>query len=113
MPVITNYRFGHVVIDGKAHSRDVTVLPDRVVANWWRKDGHSLIIEDLAEVIDELPPHLVVGSGAFGRMRPDPKTIDGLTRRGIGVEVLPTEKAVERYGELDPATAAAALHLTC
>jgi hypothetical protein len=29
------------------------------------------------------------------------------------VESLPTDQAVRRYGELDPARAAAALHLTC
>jgi hypothetical protein len=29
------------------------------------------------------------------------------------VEVLPTAQAVQRYGELDPARTAAALHLTC
>lgn len=34
-------------------------------------------------------------------------------RRGIVVEVLPTAEAVKRYGELDPAETAAALHLTC
>jgi hypothetical protein len=113
MPVINDYRFGHIIIDGKEHSRDVILLPDRVVANWWRKDGHSLVIEDLAEVIDDLPEHLVVGSGAFGRMRPDLKTIERLERRGIKVEILATEKAVDRYRQLDPATAAAALHLTC
>ena len=33
--------------------------------------------------------------------------------RGIEVEVLPTENAVARYGELDPRSTAAALHLTC
>lgn len=113
MPVITDYRFGHIVIDGREHSKDVIVLPDRVVTNWWRKDGHSLVIEDLSEVIEQLPPKLVVGSGAYGRMRPDPGAIEALEARGISVEVLPTEYALERYRELDPATSAAALHLTC
>lgn len=37
------------------HSRDVILLPDRVVPEWWRKEGHSLVLEDLDEVIDELP----------------------------------------------------------
>ncbi len=113
MLVIDDYRFGHIVIDGREHSKDVIVLPDRVVANWWRKDGHSLVLEDLSEVIEQLPPKLVVGSGAYGRMEPDLNAIEALEARGVSIEILPTEDAVKRYRELDPATSAAALHLTC
>jgi hypothetical protein len=113
MPVINDYRFGHIVIDGREHSKDVVILPDRVVPNWWRKDGHSLVVEDLAVVIEELPSHLIVGCGAHGRLVPDPQAIEELEGRGINIETLPTEDAVNRYRQLDPATAAAALHLTC
>jgi hypothetical protein len=113
MPVIDDYEFGRIIIDGREHSRDVIVLPDGVVPNWWRKDGHALVIEDLAEVIERLPPNLIVGSGAYGRMKPAASAIGELEGRGISVEILQTEDAVARYGELDPATAAAALHLTC
>jgi hypothetical protein len=31
---INGYRFGHVVIDGSEQTRDVIVLPERVVPNW-------------------------------------------------------------------------------
>ena len=71
------------------------------------------MLDDLVEVLDELPTHLVVGTGADGRMRPDPGAIKQLEERGVTVEALPTAKAVRRFGELDPAGAAAALHLTC
>jgi hypothetical protein len=84
-----------------------------VVPNWWRRDGHALVLEDLVEVLDDLPPTLVVGTGAAGQMRPDPRALEELRRRGVEVEVLPTDQAVRRYGELDPARTAAALHLTC
>ena len=46
-------------------------------------------------------------------MRPDPDTIQQLQEQGVTVETLPTGQAVRRFGELDPASAAAALHLTC
>ncbi len=113
MPAVDEYRFGHIVIDGEEHARDVILLPDRVVSNWWRKDGHSLVVEDLDDVLDELPSNLVIGAGAYGRMKPDPNAITELRGRGVNVEVLPTEQAVARYRELDPSTTAAALHLTC
>lgn len=116
MARIEDYRFGHVVVDGEQHSRDVIVLPDRVVGDWWRQNGHSLVIEDLEEVIDELPERLVVGCGAQGQLRPHPSVVEALARRGVEMEALPTDEAVRRYEELraaNPAATAAALHLTC
>jgi hypothetical protein len=113
MPEIGSYGFGHVTIDGREETRDVIVLPDRVVRDWWRKRGHSLVLEDLDEVLEELPERLLVGTGAYGRLEPDPSTLETLRARGVEVEVLPTAEAVERYGELDPLRTAAALHLTC
>lgn len=110
---IEGYSFGQVVVDGEEHSRDVIVLPQRVVGDWWRRDGHSLVIEDLSEVLDELPERLIVGCGADGRLHPHPSVIEALERRGIEVEALPTDQAVRRYERSNPARTAAALHLTC
>jgi hypothetical protein len=113
MPRIDEYRFGHIVIDGEEHTKDVIILPGKVVANWWRKDGHALVMEDLEDVLGDLPSRLVVGKGAYGRLHPDPETLKTLAERGIEVEVLETGDAVTRYGELDETNTAAALHLTC
>ncbi|HJP65280.1 MAG TPA: MTH938/NDUFAF3 family protein [Actinomycetota bacterium] len=113
MTKIEDYRFGHLTVDGREHTKDVIVLPGRVVAGWWRRDGHGLVLEDLADVAEELPERLIVGTGHDGRMRPDPQAIAALESRGIHVEVLRTTEAVGRYGQLDPTTTAAALHLTC
>jgi hypothetical protein len=113
MARIEGYSFGRVLVDGEEHTKDVIVLPHRVVGGWWRRDGHALVLEDLEEVVDELPERLIVGTGAYGRMRPDPEALEQLRAREIEVESLPTPDAVERFGELDPASTAAALHLTC
>jgi hypothetical protein len=113
MTRIEGYSFGRVVVDGREETTDVIVLPDRVVRNWRRRDGHGLVLEDLAGVIDELPERLVLGTGADGRLRPDPVTLELLRHRGVEVEALPTEDAVRRFSELNPAATAAALHLTC
>jgi hypothetical protein len=110
---IDGYRFGRVLVDGEEHTKDVIVLPNRVVGEWWRRDGHSLVLEDLEEVLDELPERLILGTGAYGRMQPDPGALEQLRAREIEVESLPTPDAVARFGQLDPARTAAALHLTC
>lgn len=113
MARLEGYGFGRLIVDGSEETRDVIVLPGRVVRNWWRREGHALVLEDLDDVLDELPGRLIVGTGAYGRMRPDPETLEELRRRGVEVEVLQTGDAVSRYLELDPAITAAALHLTC
>jgi hypothetical protein len=113
MATIRDYRFGHVVVDGREETRDVIVLPHRVVSNWWRVDGHSLVLDYLYDVLNELPEPLIVGTGASSQMCPDPSTLDRLRERGVQVECLPTDRAVIRFGELDSARTAAALHLTC
>jgi hypothetical protein len=113
MSRIEDYEFGRVKVDGQHETKDVIVLPERVVRNWWRAHGHELVLADLERVLEELPARLIVGTGAYGRLQPDPGALTELRRRGVEVEALPTAEAVARYNELDPAAAAAALHLTC
>lgn len=113
MARLEDYSFGRVVVDGEEETKDVIVLPERVVRNWWRRDGHALVLEDLEAVVDELPARLIIGTGAEGRMKPDPSALAQLRERGIEVEILPTGDAVRRYGASNPAETAAALHLTC
>jgi hypothetical protein len=110
---VDHYSFGRIVIDGHEERTDVILLPDRTVSHWWRRHGHELVIEDLADVLPDLPERMVIGTGMDGRMHADPDTLEQLAARGVAVEVLPTPMAVRRYRELDPKRTAAALHLTC
>ena len=55
MARIDRYEFGRIVVNGNEHTRDLIILPDRVVGNWWRRDGHALVTEDLRDVLDDLP----------------------------------------------------------
>jgi hypothetical protein len=113
MARLQDYSFGRIVVDGQEQTRDLIVLPERVVTDWWRREGHSLALDDLREVEGELPEKLILGTGAHGRLSPPRAVIEELERRGIDVEVLHTDEAVRRYAELDERRTAAALHLTC
>jgi hypothetical protein len=110
---LSDYSFGSLRVDGEEHTRDLIVLPERVVPGWWRREGHSLAIEDLEDVLGELPERLILGCGAHGRLEPPAAVLEELRARGVEVEAMPTAEAVRRYGELDPERTAAALHLTC
>lgn len=113
MARLEGYSFGRLVVDGEEHTRDLIVLPGRVVPDWWRRDGHSLALDDLEDVRDELPERLILGCGAHGQLKPPPAVIEALERQGIEVEAVDTAEAVRRYGESDERRTAAALHLTC
>ncbi|RLI41160.1 hypothetical protein DRO69_11945, partial [Candidatus Bathyarchaeota archaeon] len=65
--MIDSYDFGVIVIKGKRYTSDVIVLPEKVIDGWWRKEGHSLHMEDLKEVIEREPKPevLVVGTGYY------------------------------------------------
>jgi hypothetical protein len=113
MARIDDYGFGRIVVDGHEEHADVILLPGRTVTRWRRRRGHELVIDDLTDVLSELPERLVIGTGADGRMHADPAALEQLAVRGVAVELLPTGEAVRRFGELDPRRTAAALHLTC
>ena len=113
-PHIDSYRFGHLVADGRAYSKDVIILPDKIIANWWRKEGHALLPDELGEVLAARPDLLVVGQGAQGRMRISEEARQSLEQAGIDLIAEPTERACETYNaQYEKKVVAAALHLTC
>jgi hypothetical protein len=113
-PSIDSYRFGQIVIDGQSLSKDVIILPDGVIANWWREEGHALHASDLDEVLAAGPDLLVVGQGAYGRMRVTTEAQQALGQAGIEWVAQPTKQACDTYNQRrDQKSVAAALHLTC
>ena len=113
-PRIEHYAFGTVTVDGQVYTSDVIVLPDRVIPNWWRKSGHSLVADDLQSIAEGAVRILVVGTGSPGMMKVPGRTIRALGERGIEAVVEPTDRAVETYNRLAPrGGVAACLHLTC
>ena len=116
---IDSYRFGKIVIEGKAYSKDVLILPDKVISPWWRKDGHSLCPDDLAEALGAGPEVVVIGTGAMGAMDVPEETMRYLEDKGIKVIIMKTGAAVDEFNRLkkinkpSPWLAVAAFHLTC
>lgn len=112
---IDSYQFGKIVVDGVDFSNDIIILNKSVHPNWWRKQGHSLSVEDLETVIAAKPAVLVVGCGSSGFMRVPSQTQQVLQEHNIWMEAFDTHKAVQRFNELSQTgiNVAAALHLTC
>ncbi|MGB9722558.1 MAG: Mth938-like domain-containing protein [Chloroflexia bacterium] len=112
---IESYDFGRIVIAGRTYTSDLILLPDRVLPNWWRREGHELHPDDLKEVLEAHPQVLVVGTGYVGRMRILPQSEALLSVQGIRLIAQDTRAACRTYNELHRAggQVAAALHLTC
>ncbi len=113
-PEIQDYQFGRMVVGEEQHTRDLILLPDRVVANWWRKEGHRLDVEDLQAVLGAAPEVLVVGTGAYGLMQIPEGTRRAVEAVGIELRAARTGQAWQMYNDLrERRRTAGAFHLTC
>jgi len=89
-------------------------LSRQVDAAWWRREGHLLQAEDLADALRAKPGVLIIGTGYYGVMRVPRETVERIAALGIDVNVEKTGRAVELHNDLELAgNVIAALHLTC
>jgi hypothetical protein len=113
-PHIDSYSFGEIVIDGQAFTKDLIMLPERLLSNWWRRTGHSLSVKDLKDVFDAHPDILLIGQGAYSRMQVPDQTKQTLEKAGIEVIAQSSHAACKLYNELRlEKRVALAIHLTC
>ena len=114
MPNIQHYEFGKIIIDNKIYTSDVIIYPDRIDSNWYRKQGHILLIEDIKEVIAYKPETIIVGTGIYGVMLVMNETKKFIKNNNIELIVLTTDEAVYEYNKISKTTkVVACLHLTC
>jgi hypothetical protein len=114
MKKIDSYRFGQIEIEGQTYRSDLIIYPDRIDSNWWRKEGHSLHIEDLSAVVEARPRLLLVGTGRWGMMRIPQEIRDFLASLDIVLVAEDTEKACETFNRIAGENQVVfALHLTC
>ena len=112
--MIDSYDFGTIVINGRRYSTDLIVFPDMVKDGWWRKEGHSLHIKDLDEVVQNNPEVLIVGTGHSGLLKVPTETIEYVESKGIEMIAQKTAEACETFNRLVKfRRVVAALHLTC
>jgi len=93
----------------------VIVFPDRVKADWWRKEGHQLCVEDIEEALKEKRDVLVVGTGQSGLVKVLPETEKYVRSKEIELIVQRTGEAYKTFNRLVQSSkrVVAALHLTC
>lgn len=113
-PRVETIRFGKIIIDGHAYKRDVVILPDRVLPNWWRVEGHVLSYEDLQQALVTTPEVLVIGTGIFNRMQVSDEVRESVEEQGVEMQALAMREACALYNQLSQdKQVVAALHITC
>ncbi len=95
----TAYGDGYVSINAVRHTRNVLVLPDRLVPDWTTADFAALSHSDFEWLAGLNEPILILGTGAKQRF-PTPEVMRPLLALGRSVEIMDTPAACRTYNVL-------------
>ncbi len=95
--------------------KDLKIIGDRILENWWRKQGHRLDVADVADILAADPEVLVVGMGYASFMEVSNSLRSVLKDRNIQLIAKETSEAVKDFNRLRSQgnRVSGAFHLTC
>ncbi|MFZ5515676.1 MAG: MTH938/NDUFAF3 family protein [Candidatus Zhuqueibacterota bacterium] len=113
--MIEQYQFGKLRVNGICYTADLIIVGAQVLPNWRRQTGHRLGVVDIAPAVLEFKPSIVViGTGAWGRLRVLPETKRYLADLNIDFVIQRTGRAWKSFNSLlKSGLPMAAFHLTC
>lgn len=114
--MIDKYSFGYISINGIEYSHDVIIIADDVFHPWWRKEGHSVCIEDLEYPLKKDIEEFIIGTGYYGFVKIDKKLIEYINSINKKIQGIKTQEAVKLFNKLsdeEKRKKAFCLHLTC
>jgi hypothetical protein len=72
----------------------------QVVSDWWRKSGHRVDVEDIADILESRPDIVVIGKGSPGLMKTSTHLRESLAANNIVLIEKKTSKAIEVFNKL-------------
>lgn len=113
--MIENYQFGSMQVAGRSYHNDLKIIQGEVHPEWWRKEGHRVAVDDIADILAAQPDCLVVGQGKPGNMQVTAAARSALADAGIELIEEPTATALQTFNRLqgEGRNVAGAFHLTC
>lgn len=110
--------FGTIEVNGHEYAHDVVIDAGDVrkrkkspSKSYRGEFGHTPLSVD-----EELPwggSRLIIGTGAYGSLPVMPEVVEEARRRGVHLDVAPTEEVCRLIARLDPSEVHAVLHVTC
>jgi hypothetical protein len=102
-------------VSGKTYTTDLKIIGDAVKDNWWRREGHRLLSDDIGDILESRPDVLVVGTGYAGNLDIPANLRRDLAERGVRLLSERTAEAVELFNQhrAQEENVAGAFHLTC
>ena len=102
-------------VAGKTYTTDLKIIGDTVKDNWWRRQGHRLLSDDIVDILESRPDVLVVGTGYAGNLDIPANLRRDLAERGVRLLSERTAEAVELFNRhrAQNENVAGAFHLTC
>ncbi len=116
MPVIHDYTFGKMTVGDRTFARDLIIFPSgHIAGNWYRKQGHLLVRQDIDPLLETRPDRIVIGTGVYGRMQVDKALVTFFDRSGIKADIAASTDAVPIYNTHVQRNIkfGACFHLTC
>ena len=110
---IDQYRFGSITINNVEYTADLIITPEKIITDWWRKESHILLLEDLPELDWNNISSVFIGTGASGLMQVDILLQSFLEKKFIPFLIKPTPIAVKEYNRLVNRMKIGIFHLTC
>jgi hypothetical protein len=113
--MITDFSFGKIVVNGKTYTDDIKIVRGQVLSDWWRKNGHRVDVEDIADILESGPEIVVIGKGSPGLMKTSASLREKLATHNIGLIEKKTSKAIEVFNKLfqEGKRVAGGFHISC
>ncbi len=113
--MITEFSFGKIVCQGNIYTNDIKIINGQVVANWWRRSGHRVDIEDIDDILEAKPDILIIGQGSPGLLKTTAPLRAQLIAGNIELIEKKTAKAMQVFNQLygEDKRVAAGFHVGC
>jgi hypothetical protein len=109
------YQEGCVRRNGSLFCRDLKIIGEKIVRNWWRKEGHRVDVTDVTDILTASPEVFVVGTGYAGFMEVSNSLRSALKDLNVRLIAEKTPGAIKTFNQLhsEGKKVAGAFHLTC
>ena len=113
--MITDFSFGKIVVNDRTYTDDIKIVRGQVISDWWRKRGHRVDVEDIADILESGPEIVVIGKGSPGLMKTSTHLRESMVANNIVLIEKKTSKAIEVFNKLfqEGRKVAAGFHITC